>query len=97
MNFFGRRSSERSAVVLRRPRGQRDSWNLVLGTSVREENFVAGARNEMKIPPHELTAERPNFVHGSLLLPDQPAAYSLQMNRANCPWRDVTQSGKLRG
>ena len=42
---------------------------------------MAERQNEMKIPLHELTAERLNFVHGSLLLPDQPAAYSLQMNR----------------
>jgi hypothetical protein len=50
----------------------------------------------MKIPPHELTAERLNFVHGGLLLSDQPAAYSLQMNRAELSLAWGTLSRKLR-
>jgi hypothetical protein len=50
----------------------------------------------MKIPPHELTAERLNFVHASLLLPDQPAAYSLQMNRGelSLAWGTLSASGE---
>ncbi len=50
----------------------------------------------MKIPPHELTAERLNFVQDSLLLPDQPAAYSLQMNRGELSLASGTLSRKLR-
>ena len=57
---------------------------------------MAERQNEMKIPLHELTAERLNFVHGGLLLSDQPAAYSLQMNRAELSLAWGTLSRKLR-
>lgn len=76
---------------------QRDSRIGVLHASMRRENFVADARNEMKIPLHALTAESLNFVHGSLLLPPQPAAYSLQMSRGELSLAWGAQSRKLRG